>query len=375
MLSCNRGTSAMHTHRNTCRRWNSIGVAQSKLEFVTRKRKGIAEVAKFVYDDHILICKVIGPTTLQKLYRNLGFDKVTYDSVNGKLTESYNKIVEKIKRVLTKRTNSDVISLSFAKWTSTDKRKFFGLYCYFRKESFCLGLIHYEGSCCAAQMLEDINRQSQLFGISMNDVDVLTLDCGSDVCKVARLAQKFLFPCLCHMINLIVKRFVLNLDLQTLESDDVDEYNDEQFDDVVQKTRRFVAKVKNSPLLEDRLGKIQIEMSGSSLKLIRDNATRWNSFLDMLVRFLHLRTYLKVIDVEGDLEMCNWEALHKLINVLQPLKDITHELQKKSSNAKTAVDAINYLRMVASREATVQQPIKEVLSKRKDRNSLVEGLI
>ena len=41
----------------------------------------------------------------------------------------------------------------------------------------------------------------------------------------------------------------------------------------------------------------------------------------MLVRFLHLRTYLNVIDVEGDFEMYNWEELQKLINLLHPLKD------------------------------------------------------
>ena len=53
-----------------------------------------------------------------------------------------------------------------------------------------------------------------------------TTDCASDVCKVARLTQKFMFPCLCHIINLIVRRFVLNLDQQTLELDDIYEYND-----------------------------------------------------------------------------------------------------------------------------------------------------
>ena len=139
-----------------------------------------------------------------------------------------------------------------------------------------------------------------------------------------------MFPCLCHIIDLIVKRFVLNLYRQTLELDDFDEYNDEQFDDIVQKTRSFVAKVKNFPLLEDKLGKIQIEMSCSSLSLIRDNATRWNSLLDMLVRFLHLRTYLKVFDVEGDLEMYNWEALQ--------------------SNAVTSDHAYNPLRVMSFSE-------------------------
>ena len=69
----------------------------------------------------------------------------------------------------------------------------------------------------------------------MVDVDMFTNDCGSDACKVARLAQKFTFPCLCHVINLIVKNFVLNLNIEELlESEDIDEYDNEQFNDVIQ---------------------------------------------------------------------------------------------------------------------------------------------
>ena len=55
--------------------------------------------------------------------------------------------------------------------------------------------------------------------------------------------------------------------------------------------------------------------------MIRDNATRWNSFLNMLERFLNLRTYLNVIDVDGNLNGFNWQALQKLVDVLKPLKD------------------------------------------------------
>ena len=103
MLRCNRGTSAMHTHWDTCRKWNSLGVAQYKLEFATKKPKGIAEVAKLVHDDHIPICKMVGSAMLQKFYRNLGFDEVTYDSINGELTESFNKTVEKFQGIFTNR--------------------------------------------------------------------------------------------------------------------------------------------------------------------------------------------------------------------------------------------------------------------------------
>ena len=80
------------------------------------------------------------------------------------------------------------------------------------------------------------------------------------------------------------------------------------------------------------------------------------------MRFLHLRTHLNDIDVEGDLERSNLEALQKLVNVLQPPKDITLELQKKSANVKTAVDAFNYLRIVATREATLQHAYKKMFS-------------
>ena len=153
----------------------------------------------------------------------MGLDKVTYDSVNGELTESYNKNVEKTKGICTDRTNSDVVSLSFDKWTSTDNRKFIGSHCYFSKETFCLGLIYYEGSCGAEQMLEFINRLLQLFGKTMNDVVIFTTDCGSSVFKVARLPQKLMFPCLCHVFNLIVEGIVLNSDLQILATDDSDE--------------------------------------------------------------------------------------------------------------------------------------------------------
>ena len=64
-----------------------------------------------------------------------------------------------------------------------------------------------------------------------------------------------------------------------------------------------------------------------------------------------------VIAIERDVEMYNWEALQKVINVLQPLNDITPELQKESANAKPAVDVNKYLRMVVSRDAPLQQPI------------------
>ena len=116
VLGRNRGTSSMHSHLKFCRKNLSAGENQSTLErFSVKKRKGLPEVAKLVYSDNNPFCKVVGSATLQSFYRRLGFDKVTYDSSNGELDDSYHKIISKIKEVFSTRGRNDIISLSFDK--------------------------------------------------------------------------------------------------------------------------------------------------------------------------------------------------------------------------------------------------------------------
>ena len=87
-------------------------------------------------------------------------------------------------------------------------------------------------------------------------------DCGSDVQKVARDTNIFSFPCLCHIINLIVKQLIVNEYDTTDDSDgEIDEADDinisTSFKYVIAKVRYVVKEVTSKPTLANRLRNAQ----------------------------------------------------------------------------------------------------------------------
>ena len=70
--------------------------------------------------------------------------------------------------------------------------------------------MHYAGPCPAERIIEELETRLNVFKLSLSNIGLFVTDMGSDVQKVARLADKFTFPCLCHVINLIVKDFLLS---------------------------------------------------------------------------------------------------------------------------------------------------------------------
>ena len=82
----------------------------------------------------------------------------------------------------------------------------------------------------------------------------------------------------------------------------------------------FVKKVKGSPNSEDQLTRIQESIGGGkSVKLIRENTTRWNSVLDFIERFNSLRNFVTVL--EPDFASFDWETLGKIIKAITPLME------------------------------------------------------
>ena len=73
-------------------------------------------------------------------------------------------------------------------------------------------LINYEGFCGAQEIIGYLNSRLGLFDLSLTDVDILLADMGSDVQRVAALENKFILPCLAHVINLIARKVVLGLE-------------------------------------------------------------------------------------------------------------------------------------------------------------------
>ena len=116
-------------------------------------------------------------------------------------------------------------------------------------ENLCLGLIHYTGFCGSEEILRHLNDKLKIYGLLMTDIDVFVTDCGADVQSAARILGIPAFPCLAHVINLIVKRFIFIT--CTLEDDDNVESDSEEhaifdhdYNETIKVMRAAVRKIK-----------------------------------------------------------------------------------------------------------------------------------
>ena len=165
---------------------------------------------------------------------------------------------------MSERKPRDLISLSFDKRTAAGNVKYIGACLYFRVQNLCLGLIHYTGFCgaCGAEQVASLLKERlNVFDISLSEVTFFTTDIGSDFQRVARLEDKFTFPCLAHVIHLIAKRVVFKCDESSGErGDDDDDQSDDEFlpsEDqmlpVIRRVRAKVNKIRKTSIDEDRL--------------------------------------------------------------------------------------------------------------------------
>ena len=111
--------------------------------------------------------------------------------------------------------------------------------------------------CGSSEITMHLSNRLELIGIKISDIDYMVTDCGSDVQKVARDTNNFSFPCLCHIINLIVKRLIVNEYDTTDDSDaEIDEADDTNistsFKYVIAKVRYVVKEVTSKPTLAEQ---------------------------------------------------------------------------------------------------------------------------
>ena len=332
-------------------------------------------------EDNFPITSVASSAVLKQWAKRLGYGDLHYSEINQRMTEIYQQTVANITTLLSSRKKQDVICLSFDKWTAIDSTKFIGGYLYFKAKKLCLGLMNYTGPCPAERIIEQQDRRLSIFNLSLSDIGVFVTDMGSDVQKVARVANKFTFLCLCHVVNLIVKDFMLKTGAEIPDDDELEfeadgaDPEEADFTDVVIRVKREVRRVRHSIDIETRLTKAQEVKNGkgSALKLIQDNATRWNSTLDMLERFLNLRDFI-AIAVDG-IDDFNWDALTELVDLLSTFREITNFLQQEKASAQEAMDAIIFIRQLARQGKRLSSSTDKVFSKWVDNNPVVCGIV
>ena len=142
------------------------------------------------------------------------------------------------------------------------------------------------------------------------------------------LVGAYNFPCLDHVINLIVKRFVLKIESTSNEDEfelsetDENVIPDSAYDETVQKVRQLTRKIKGTSQLNHKLAKLQEAMGRRPLEIIYDVCTRWNSLYSSLQRFLDLKEYILLLLEPDDLQDFSWSQLCRICKVLKPLKVI-----------------------------------------------------
>ena len=129
--------------------------------------------------------------------------------------------------------------------------------------SFFLGMLNYVGFCGSEVIAVKVKRCLEVFDLQLSEVPIHITYCGSDVRKVSELVHAFHFPCLAHVIILIVQRFLLQItnasnDDGEPDSDDEDEYqNPKKNNEVKTRAKDIVAKTSRTPKLTDQLKSAQ----------------------------------------------------------------------------------------------------------------------
>ena len=94
---------------------------QSALQYPVakvEKKTGLSKVCRLVYKDGFAITAVANSETLQEMFKSLNYSRVTYNSLNISLEETFQAVFAKIKKMVAERDRKQVVVVSFDKWTS-----------------------------------------------------------------------------------------------------------------------------------------------------------------------------------------------------------------------------------------------------------------
>ena len=214
-----------------------------------------------------------------------------------------------------------------------------------------------QGRCTGEERIFHLGERLKIFGLELSGMDYMVTDCGSDVQKVAQ------------------DELIENFD-DFADEDDFEFITDSRYrlnySDIILKVRSTVKDILSKPTLCDRLKAAQNIQGNTPLKLVAENATRWNSLFDMLERFVSLRNSVELI---VDLHDFDWAKVSELINLLKPLKECTMDLQDSKANVKTAVSILKFLRQKSLSNDLLGKAIKTVWDKWIRPNQVADALL
>lgn len=387
-----------------------------------------ATVARMAACDGLSFKVFVTSADLRRALGALGFNPLPTSphTFRSLVMEHGEKIREYITNELTHRKNNgQCFSLTFDEWTSVRNRRFLNINVHEQGPKFWnLGLVRVTGSMPAEKCVDLIESKLNEFGLTLTD-DIVSIctDGASVMKKVGKLIKPEQQLCYAHGCHLAVHDVLYKpsgssgknrpnidadatdpinadeiYDIDNGEEADLNEEEDEErfdvaesydiaelsneYNDAIAKVRKIVKCFRRSPTKnDDNLQKYVKEEIGHELNLILDVKTRWNSLVDMLQRFVKIRTSIQkaLIDIKMPMQLTDEEftMIEDLVKTLEPVKLAVEALCRRDTNLITAEAALLFcIRQLSKQSSAIAKAMALALEDRvKERRALHAGVL
>ncbi|XP_069963284.1 zinc finger BED domain-containing protein 4-like [Bactrocera oleae] len=227
----------------------------------------------------------------------------------------YDRIYEKIKRNI---SSAFAISVTSDIWTCLHNNASFLSFTAhwispeFKLEHGVLAIKPFSGSHTGENIAMELNNIANRWDIEHTKIHLFIHDSGANIVKGVRLAKYDSARCFLHTLQRAINE---SLKIQT------------EVTATIAAGRRLVTHFNHSGLAQEKLLRIQKELSLPEHQLVQDVSTRWNSTFYMIERLLEQKRAISLYVADHDtlinLTAQQWNLMEQCINLLKPFEEIT----------------------------------------------------
>ncbi|XP_017478144.1 PREDICTED: zinc finger BED domain-containing protein 1-like isoform X1 [Rhagoletis zephyria] len=229
-----------------------------------------------------------------------------------------------------------------------------------------------------ANLKEKLREIVNNWGISDDQIIPFVTDGGSNIKGAVKqeFGESKHVTCFGHTINNIGQAIIQNNNDDAID-DDENETEGGTLKDLLKKVKKIVKFFRTSEVAAKKLRDYQKSNGQSNLKLIQEVRARWNSYFEMLERFMTLSTCIAQVILQLQMDkntrartpnMVTAEevdALKEVTDILKPLHEITSELcVKKNVNISKCIPLVAGLKkatMIIEPTTAIGKIAKDVL--------------
>ena len=312
---------------------SSVGIG-TMMKYMTGGKKEeqtmAATIARMTACDGLSFCVFATSSDLHRALLALGHQVPKSENSVKKLVMEHGKTIKAsvVSELAQRKIHGERFSVTLDEWMSTRNRRYMNINVHGQcSKIWSLGLVRVHGSMPAERCVELLEQRLSEFGLSLkDDIVAICTDGASVMTTVGKIIDSEQQLCYAHGIQLAVLDVLYSrpvtaaaADAQTVLNDDSGDDDDEDDDDdekgglevscdefnlvaelsdeyaaVVVKVRKVVKIFRRSPTKNDVvLQKHVTSEFGREMSVILDCRTRWSSLLNMLSRFLQLRTAIQ----------------------------------------------------------------------------------